>query len=438
MIVIEYKIKAKQYQLAAIDEAIKTGQFVRNKALRYWLDNKGVNKYDLNKYCRVIAKEYSFANELNSTARQSSAERAWSAISRFFDNCKKQIKGKKGFPKFKKHSRSVEYKQSGWKLDEITKKHIIFTDKKSVGRLKLVGSRNIYFYQPEQIKRVRLIRRADGYYCQFCISIEVKEDVEPTGKAIGLDVGLKYFYADSFGHTEANPRFYRQGERRLNKLNRRKSKKFKKGKPQSKNYHKARNRYARLHLRISRQREEHAKRLARTVCTSNDCIVYEDLQVKNLVRNSKLSKSISDAGWTQFRRWIKYFGWKMGKITIAVPPQYTSQDCPSCGKRVKKSLSTRTHICECGYTEDRDIAASINILKKGLCTVGHTGTYGSPADGFPSAGNCRYATGDLPSWSVGASLLANGESVNVESPRRVLGVNIHTQKPPTLKAMMKQ
>ena len=405
--------------------------------MRYWLDNKGVNKYDLNKYCRVIAKEYSFASELNSTARQSSAERAWSAIARFFDNCKKrrdpqlpkeakslrdagatrrspkgarerstrqQIPGKKGFPKFKKHSRSVEYKQSGWKLDKTTLKHITFTDKKGIGRVKLVGSRDIYFYQPKLIKRVRLIRRADGYYCQFCISIEVKENVEPTGKAIGLDVGLKYFYADSTGHTEANPRFYRQGEKRLNKLNRRKSKKFKKGKPQSRNYHKARNRYARLHLRISRQREEHAKRLARTVCTSNDCIVYEDLQVKNLVRNSKLSKSISDAGWTQFRRWIEYFGWKMDKITIAVAPQYTSTDCPSCGKRVKKSLSTRTHVCECGYSEDRDIAASIKILKKGLCTAGHVGTY---------------ATGDLPSWASGANLLSNGKSANVESPTKI-------------------
>lgn len=416
MIVIEYKVKAKQYQYLAIDEAIKTSQFVRNKALRYWLDNKGVNKYDLNKYCRVIAKEYGFANELNSTARQSSAERAWSAISRFFDNCKKQIKGKKGFPKFKKHSRSVEYKQSGWKLDETTKKHITFTDKKGIGRLKLVGSRDIYFYQPEEIKRVRLIRRADGYYCQFCISIEVKEDVEPTGKSIGLDIGLKYFYADSTGHTEANPRFYRQSEKRLNKLNRRKSRKFKRGKPQSKNYHQARNRYARLHLRISRQREEHAKKLARTVCTSNDCIVYEDLQVKNLVRNSKLSKSISDAGWTQFRRWVEYFGWKMGKITIAVPPQYTSQDCPSCGKRVKKSLSTRTHACSCGYTEDRDIAASINILKKGLCTAGHAGTYASSEKGFPPQETGVYATGDLPSWSSGVNLLANGELLNVESP----------------------
>ena len=98
MFVIEYKVKAKPRQFQAIDEAIRTGQFVRNKALRYWMDNKGVNKYDLNKYCRLLAKEYSFANNLNSTARQSSAERAWSAISRFFDNCKKKIPGKRGFP----------------------------------------------------------------------------------------------------------------------------------------------------------------------------------------------------------------------------------------------------------------------------------------------------------------------------------------------------
>ncbi len=226
MIVIEYKIKAKQHQLKVIDQAIRTGQFVRNKALRYWMDNKGINKYDLNKYCRILAKEFAFANQLNSTARQSSAERAWAGIARFFDNCKKKIPGKKGFPKFKKHSRSVEYKQSGWKLDEKTKKHVTFTDKNQIGRVKLVGSRNIYFYQPEQIKRVRLVRRADGYYCQFCISIEVKEDMQPTGKAVGLDMGLKYFYADSFGHTEENPRFYRKSEQRLNLLGRRLSRKY--------------------------------------------------------------------------------------------------------------------------------------------------------------------------------------------------------------------
>ncbi len=399
MIVLEYKLKGKQYQFRAIDEAIRTSQFVRNKALRYWMDNKGVNKYDLNKYCAVLAKEFDFANKLNSTARQSSAERAWAGISRFFENCKKKVK-KKGYPKFKKHSRSVEYKKSGWKLDSTTKKHITFTDKNGIGRVKLVGSRDIYYYQPEQIKRVRLVRRADGYYCQFCISIEVREDMQPTGKAVGLDMGLKYFYSDSFGHTEANPRFYRKGERNLNRLNRRKSKKYKKGGlPQSINYHKARKRYALAHLKVSRQRKDHAVKLARCVCASNDCIVYEDLSVRNLVKNSKLAKSITDAGWTQFRNWIEYFGWKMGKATVAVPPHFTSQDCPKCEKRVKKSLSTRTHICECGCVLDRDHASAIVILKKGLNTVGHTGIY---------------AWGDIPSWAVGATLLSNGESLNQE------------------------
>ena len=405
MFVIEYKIKAKQKQFQAIDEAIRTGQFVRNKALRYWMDNKGVNKYDLNKYCRILAKEHSFANNLNSTARQSSAERAWSGISRFYDaartRCvrKKNIPGKKGFPKFKKHSRSVEYKKSGWKLDEKTKKHLTFTDKNNIGRVKLVGSRDIYFYSPEQIKRVRLIRRADGYYVQFCISISVKEEMLPTGKAIGLDMGLKYFYADSFGHTEENPRFYRSSEKRLNRLNRKKSVKYIRGQRQSNNYHKARRRNARQHLKVSRQRKDHAVKLARCVCASNDCLVYEDLKVRNLVRNHRLSKSITDAGWSLFRSWVEYFGWKFGKITIAIPPHYTSQDCPKCGRRVKKSLSTRTHACECGYVEDRDIASAIQILKIGLSTQGHWGTY---------------ATGDLPSWAVGTTLLSNGESLNVE------------------------
>ncbi len=97
-------------------------------------------------------------SELNSTARQAAAERAWAAISRFYDNCKKGIKGKKGYPKFQKNNRSVEYKQSGWKLSEDRKK-ITFTDKKGIGTLKLKGTRDLNFYPIDQIKRVRLVRR---------------------------------------------------------------------------------------------------------------------------------------------------------------------------------------------------------------------------------------------------------------------------------------
>jgi putative transposase len=401
MIVYEFKCKGKDKQYKAIDEAIRTFQFVQNKCLRYWMDKKGRGKYDLNKYVAVLAKEFSFANELNSMARQSASERAWSAISRFYDNCQKQIKGKKGFPKFKKNCRSVEYKTSGWKLSE-NRKAITFTDKKGIGTLKLKGTYDLNVYDINQIKRVRLVKRADGYYCQFCIDVKVRIETEPTEKMIGLDVGINYFLADSNGSTIENPKFYRKAEKQLNRANRQKSKKFKKSaKPQSKNYHRARNRYARKHLRVSRQRKEYSKRVAYSVVQSNDLIAYEDLNVKGMVRNRHLAKSISDVGWTIFRQWLEYFGYKYGKITIAVPPQNTSQNCSNCGEKVKKSLSTRTHICRhCGYIEDRDINAAKNILKRALSTAGHAGTY---------------AWGDLPSWAVGANLLFKGESMNQES-----------------------
>ena len=164
MIVLEFKIKGKQHQLERIDEAIRTGQFIRNKCLRFWMDNEKIDRYDLNKHCAVLAREFKFADNLNSMARQSHAERAWTAISRFYSNCRSGVSGKKGYPKFKKWSHSVEYKTSGWKLDE-SRRHINFKDGNNIGRLKLVGTRDLNFYPIDKIKRVRLLKRADGYYC---------------------------------------------------------------------------------------------------------------------------------------------------------------------------------------------------------------------------------------------------------------------------------
>lgn len=134
MLIFEFKAYGNKSQFCAVDKAIRTAQFVRNSCLRYWMDNKKVNKYDLNKYCAVLAKEFPFADELNSQARQASAERAWAAISRFYDNCKKAIPGKKGYPQFQKDCRSVEYKTSGWQLAE-DRKSITFRDKKGLGNL---------------------------------------------------------------------------------------------------------------------------------------------------------------------------------------------------------------------------------------------------------------------------------------------------------------
>jgi putative transposase len=370
MLVLEFKAYGKPEQFKAVDEAIRICQFIRNKSIRLWMDGGAKSWLDLSKYCAIWAKEFDFANKLGAMARQASAERAWASISRFYDNVKKGAKGKKvGYPSFQKDCRSVEYKTNSWKLSD-DRKSITFTDKCGIGKLKLKGTRDLNFYKVDQIKRVRLVRRADGYYVQFCVQADRLEVLQSTGKIVGLDMGLNEFYTDSNGVMVENPRFLRKSEARLKLAQRLVSRKVK----GSANRRKARVILGKRHLKISRQRKDHAIKLARCVITSNDVVVYEDLKVSNMVKNHCLAKSISDASWYQFRVFLEYFGRVFGRITIAVNPAYTSQECSSCGTIVKKALSTRTHACQCGCEMDRDHNAAINILNRGISTAGHVGT----------------------------------------------------------------
>jgi putative transposase len=404
MIVREAKLKhgtAKQYK--ALDEAIRTAQFIRNKAIKFWMDNQGTGKAELYALCKDLAKEFSFAKKLNSAARQASAERAWAAISSFYARCKKGV-GKKadapnsevssrslevcrattdprppecqahqaGFPKFKKHGRSVEYKVSGWKLSEDCKS-ITFTDGFEIGTLSIFCNNETREYLHRlKINRVRVVRKADGYYAQFCFDADRKEEGTYSGNVVGLDLGLKFFTKDQNDNAVIYPQFLRKSEKRLKRATKQLSKKFVRGaKPQSKNYHRTRKRLSKIHLKVTRQRKDWAIKQARCVVHSNDVVVYEDLKIANMVKNHALAKSISDAGWYQFTQWLDYYGKIWDKAVVAVSPNYTSQDCSSCGMRVKKSLSTRTHSCpKCQTKICRDTNAAINILKKGMKILG--------------------------------------------------------------------
>jgi len=384
MQVYEYKLDGSKRQYAAIDGAIRVVQFIRNKCLRLWMDERGgqgISKNDLQCYCAVLAKEYPFASRLNSQARQASADRAWFAISRFYDNCKNHKPGKKGYPRFQHDNRSIEYKQTGWQLSPDGKR-ITLTDGCGMGRLRLVGNprQKIAAFPPEQIKRVRIVHRADGYYVQFAVKVERAIEHVPTGKQVGIDVGLKAYYTNSDGNTVANPRQYRKAEQKLKRLQRQLSRKQK----QSQNRKKARKQLARAHLQVSRQREDFARKTASTLVSSYDLIAYEDLQIRNMVRNHHLAKSIHDAGWGTFISWVKAYGLMHNVPLIAVAPQFTSQECSACGTLVKKSLSVRTHICtSCGVILDRDHNAARNILAKALaCTLGHRETSGSPENAW--------------------------------------------------------
>lgn len=392
MVIYEYKLAGNKAQYQAIDEAIRIVQFIRNKAVRLWMDTRGVSKNDLQCYCSQLAREFPFAARLNSQARQASADRAWFAIFRFYENCQTHKPGKKGYPQFQHDNRSVEYKQTGWKL-EADGKHLTFTDGCGIGRLRLIGNKpqRLEAFPVKQIKRVRLIKRADGYYVQFAVDAFRKIEHIPTGKQIGIDMGLKAFLTDSKGNTVPNPRHLRKAEGRLKRLHRQLSRK-KKG---SQNRKKARQRLTKAYLKVSRQREDFARKTASTLVSSHDLIAYEHLQVANLVKNRSLAKSISDASWGRFLAWVNYYGDVHNIPVIAVESAFTSQDCSACGTRVKKSLSVRTHICSgCGIVLDRDHNAAINILEKAYRTWGHQET------GTPSG--VRNASGQTASTRLSA------------------------------------
>jgi putative transposase len=427
MLLYEYKLRLSHAQTAAIDEAIRATQFIRNKAVRLWMDGRGVSANDLQLLCARLAQEFDFAARLNSQARQAAAARAWAAIERFYTNCRERRPGKKGYPRFQRDCRSVEYKQTGWQLDAKSKR-LTLTDGCGIGRVRLIGSRDLATFPLEQIKRVRLLRRADGYYAQFVLQVERRVSHVPSGSALGIDVGIAAYVTDSDGHAVANPRFIRLAETRLKRYQRRLSRRsvcHQQGKKprnnhaarqrarhnklppahlaqqahlvhpaqptppttspaassatkrQSANWGKAKQRVGKAYLHLQRQREDFARKTASALISSHDLIALEDLQVRNLARNRRLAKAIADVGWSRLRRWVEYYGRLHDVSVVAVPPAYTTQDCSGmlpdgtlCRARIWMSLSMRTHICpRCGLILERDHNAAAVILQHGLAVA---------------------------------------------------------------------
>ena len=385
MLVYEFKLDGKPSQYKGIDEAIRTTQFIRNKCIRAWEDEgakpkvgrKKFNSMTFNYLCKDLAESFPFADKLNSMARQAAAERAWTSVHRFYENCKKPGVKKKGYPKYQKDCRSVEYKTSGWRLSD-DRKYVNFKDGHKIGWMRLRGGRQIELGHLIHIKRVKIVRKAKGYYAQFSIDVPNMEHVAPTGKAVGLDVGLESFYTDSNGASVGNPRFLRKAEHKLKRYQRRLSKRVKGSKNRKKQIVKV----GKAHQEISQQRKDFVVKAARCVVKSNDFVAVEDLAVRNMVKNHKLAKSISDAGWSLFRQWLEHYGSRFGKVVQATNPAWTSQGCSECGglPTVKKELGDRWHHCEhCGYEAHRDHNAARNILKSALQdfsnTAGHAGIY---------------------------------------------------------------
>ncbi|AGY56724.1 RNA-guided endonuclease InsQ/TnpB family protein [Gloeobacter kilaueensis] len=375
MLILEVKLKGRPQQFEAIDGAIRAAQFIRNKAVEYWQNHTTAGKHDLNKYCAVLAQEFEWAQKLNSMARQASAERAWSSIARFLDSRRRKISGKRRFPRFKHNSRTVEYKSTGWKLSD-DRKSITFTDGFQIGQLRLIGTYDLS-YQRDLIKRVRLVRRADGYYCQFCVDVERQVNHTYNGAMAGLDMGLDDFCTTTSGERIASPAGIARSERGFRRLRRRLNRKQKK----SKNRSKLVRRLNRKYLKLTRQRKDFAIKSAKALCESNDLIVYENLKIRPRSRRYRQCRSFSDDIWPVFARWLEYYARLHRIVTVALSPRFSRTLCPRCGHPQQQALSSRTHCCvQCGHRETR--AAQLlarEILVRGiqqLSTAGHVETAG--------------------------------------------------------------
>jgi putative transposase len=214
------------------------------------------------------------------------------------------------------------------------------------------------------IKTVSVTRKADGYYVTLSLDDKtvptIKPDFNPDN-IVGIDVGLIDFYVASDGSRIAAPKYLRKAERRLKSAQRRVSRR-KKGSNRRK---KAIKKLGKQHKKVADTRKDFHFKTANNLLKKYDVIAIEKLNIKGLSK-SRLAKSISDAGWGQFITILSNKAENAGLKVIAINPRGTSQECSSCGQKVKKPLSQRMHNCpSCNISLCRDLNASINIKARG-------------------------------------------------------------------------
>lgn len=300
----------------------------------------------------------------------STIKRVDKAYDHFFRRCKDPKEKKKGAPRFKSSVRSLT-----WCLRKKKRKRQqpIRSTGKRLNRLKVpkLGEVKIRQHRPliGDPKEVTLKKTARGWYCFIVCEVDDTLPCVPKS-AVGVDVGTKDFLTTSNGEKIPNPRFYRQAERKLAKLQRILSRK----KNGSLRYWKAREALAKQADIVACQRLDFIAKTAYSLFHHKgfDVVVSEKLQPKNMVKNRYLAKSIYDAAWDMFFEWCNWVAKRDGKHFHQVPPHNTSQTCSECCQKseVKLKLSQRLFHCKsCGLKLDRDHNAALNILHRAACAL---------------------------------------------------------------------
>lgn len=376
----EYRLYPNQEQRTLLMACLHDSRMLYNEMLatvkqHYAEQGTFPTKYDLTAQYKGRGGQF-----VPATTVQMLADRLSKSLKRFLEATELGLTDV-GFPRFKKPNRwhSIQLRQYGISRDvwlDADNKHMHVPAK--LGKLLKIKLHRPIEGTP---KTVHLVLRADGHwYALVVCEMEPRTEHAPCAcehPDIGIDVGLKSFLTDSEGNTVENPRFYRTSQNTL----RHKQRTIARRKKGSQRRRKAAKSTAQTHLKIKRQRRDFHYKVARQYTESYHHIAVEDLQIKNIVKNHHLAKSIMDASWGAFLDILEAKAGNAGHQVIRVNPRFTTQACSNCGDLVQKSLSVRTHICtSCGFVADRDVNAAQNILSKARAWPSGTVSAGSPVE----------------------------------------------------------
>ena len=327
--------------------------------------SKTFSQFDMNKFITRLKKEQPEFRELHSQTAQNVSKRIAGAYKAFFRRVKERKQGSKvrpGFPRYKKFVSSLTYPQSGFKFNN--ERHLT---------LSKVGSIPIVLHRlPKGVMRACFVKvYPSGKWFVGFSSKSPEKTFESNGKdAVGVDVGLTSFVTLSNGEKIEPPKFLRKSESKLKVLRRRVSRKLK----GSANRRKARFSLARLAERVSNQRFDFLHKLTRQQVEAYSLIGVENLNVRGMVKNHRLAKSICDASWSSYKQLLAYKAGSAGCKLVQVNPKNTSRTCNNCGEKHDISLSERVFDCpSCGFSADRDVNAAKNILA--IATAGLVGSH---------------------------------------------------------------